>query len=214
MRFRSLYKVYILGSPAAVVWEVPWGHWVFEHRVCSSISSLKKNARRDKQRQLFASVSIATCPCLSFPARLTEVSICPFVRVHLSNFCQSTNLSVNLFIYVWFCGCRVCCRKQISHHLTDNPDRSYEKINHFLDLATADCSSWRSWQVIASRLPLVQPPSTESSLVQEQELVVWLFDCVRQASGNQSIVYTSPATQMSCFLLQHSLSSASVEYCI
>lgn len=136
----------------------------------------------------FASVSIATCPCLSFPARLTDVSICPFVCVHLSNFCQSTSLSVTLFIYFRFCGRRVYCRNDISHHLTDNPNQSYKKTNHFLDLATADCSRRRSWQLIASRLPLVQPPSTESWLVQERESVVWLFDCVRQASGNQSTV--------------------------
>lgn len=146
VRFKSLYKVYILGSPAAVVWEVPWGHWVFfEHGLCSSISSLKKNASRDNQRQLYASVSIATCPCLSFPARLTEVSFPPFVCVRLSNIC----LLICLLIYFRLCGWRVCCskkrkkrkRKEISHNLTDNPDRSFAKTNHFLDLATADCSS-------------------------------------------------------------------------
>lgn len=75
VRFKSLYKVYVLGSPAAVVWEVPWGHWVFEHGVCSSISSLKKNARRDNQRQLFASVSIATRPCLSLFFSMTDSDV-------------------------------------------------------------------------------------------------------------------------------------------
>lgn len=88
VRFKSLYKVYILGS------QQQWfgkSHgatgFFFEHGFCSSISSLKKNASRDNQRQLYASVSIATCPCLSFPARLTEVSFPPFVCVRLSIIC-------------------------------------------------------------------------------------------------------------------------------
>ena len=80
----------------------------FEHGLCSSISSLKKNASRDNQRQLSASVFIATCPCLSFPARLTEVSFPPFVCVRLSNIC----LLICLLIYFRLCGWRVCCSKK------------------------------------------------------------------------------------------------------
>lgn len=220
VRFKSLYKVYILGSPAAVVSEVPWGHWVFEHRVCSSISSLKKNATRDNEKQLFVSVSIATCPCLSFPADWQRcLSVHSFVSVCLISVNQSVCLLISSSVSDFVAGEYTIekwnkKKKKNSHRLTDIPDQSYMKINHFLDLATADCSSRRSWQLIASRLPLVQPPSTESWLVQEQESVVWLSDCVRQSSGNQSIVSTSTATQMSGFLVQHSLPSASVEYCV
>lgn len=166
-------------------------------------------------RDNFLPLSIAICPCLSFPARLTEVSIFPFVCVCLSNFCQSTSLSVNLSIHLCFSGWRVCCKKNqknISHHLTDNPDHSKEKTNRFLDLAPADCSSRRSWQLIASRLSIVQPPSTETWLVQEQESVARLFDRVRQTSGNQYTVYASPVTYMSGFWF--STVSLVLMYCV
>lgn len=38
-------------------------------------------------RDNYLPLSIAICPFLSFPARLTEVSVCPFVCVCLSIFC-------------------------------------------------------------------------------------------------------------------------------
>lgn len=51
MRFKSLYKVCILGSPAAVVWEVPWIHRVFS--LTSWTSSLFVNIfTEEKKRQL------------------------------------------------------------------------------------------------------------------------------------------------------------------
>lgn len=67
VRFKSLYKVCLLGSPAAVVWEVPWVHWGFlkfflilEHVVCSLISSLKKKYQEKQFETASCLCSIAT----------------------------------------------------------------------------------------------------------------------------------------------------------
>lgn len=133
----------------------------------------RKNTRRDNWRHL--PLSIAICPCFSFPAWLTEVSIFPFVVVCLSIFCQSTSLIICPHMYVLVAGEYAVKKKGKCHHLTENPEHSKEKTNHFLDLAPADCSSQRSWQLIASRLLIVQPPSTESWLVEEPQPVVWLW---------------------------------------
>lgn len=41
---------------------------------------------------------MVTCPCLLFPAQLTEVSIYPFVCVRVSNFCQLASLLICLSV--------------------------------------------------------------------------------------------------------------------
>lgn len=115
--------------------------------------------------------------------------------------CQSPHLSVcliswciNLSIFVLLAGEYAGKQKKntISHHLTGNPDHSQERINHFLDLAPSDCSGRRSWQLIASGLSVILPPSSESWLVQEQESAVRLCNWERQISKNQRTVCASP----------------------
>lgn len=136
-------------------------------------------------------LSKETTPCLCFHTNmslslpllfwLTEATNCTFVCVHLSSFCQSPSLSANLLIYFGTCGWRVHCRKRISHLLAGSPNQSYKRTNHFLDLGTVDCSSWHSWQLIASRLPLVKPPSTELWLVRGQGSLI-VFDKALETS--------------------------------
>lgn len=99
VRFKSLYKVYILGS------QQQWfgkSHgatgFFFEHGFCSSISSLKKNASRDNQRQLYASVSIATCP---FFSSTTDRGVFPSICLCPSVYYLSVNLFVDLLPIVW-----------------------------------------------------------------------------------------------------------------
>lgn len=77
-------------------------------RVCSSISSLKKNATRDNETRI--------CLCFHrnlsmslFSSRLTEVWICPFVYVHLISVSQSVCYSHHLFM---ICGWRVYPKKK------------------------------------------------------------------------------------------------------
>lgn len=106
----------------------------FEHGVCSSISSLKKNIRRDKERQLLVSFHCNLS--------LSHVPIMTDTGVNLS-ICLSVCLisgSINLSVFVLLAGEYAGKKKQqpISHHLTDNPNHSQERINHFLDLAPSD----------------------------------------------------------------------------
>lgn len=138
MRFKSSYKVYILGFPAAVVWEVPWGHWVFfEHGVCSSISSLKKNIRRDKERQLL--VSFHCILSLSHVPIMTDTGVNLSICLSVCLISRYINLSVFVLLAGEYAGKKTKKNQQpISHHLTDNPNHGQERINHFLDLAPSD----------------------------------------------------------------------------
>lgn len=93
------YKLYILESPAAIVWESQWAAGFLNIWVCSSISSLKKNDRRD----------LETYWCLSFRSNmsmslfqlvwLTTVTACIFFMhpfVQLPSVSQSVSKSVDL----------------------------------------------------------------------------------------------------------------------
>ena len=102
VQFKSLYKVYILGSPAAIVWEVPWGHWVFEHESLF-INIFTEEKCQKRQQETTICLRFHSNPSLSlfFPAQLTKVPVCPFVCVRLSNFCRSTSLCVHLFLVLW-----------------------------------------------------------------------------------------------------------------
>lgn len=142
----------------------------------------------ETKRDNYLSLSIAICPCLSFTQWLTQVSISPFVCL--------PNQLVYKSVHFCFTGWRVCWKTKknnnISHHLTGNPNHSQERINHFLDLAPSDCSGRRSWQLIASGLSIILPPSSESWLVQEQESAVRLCNWERQISKNQRTACASP----------------------
>lgn len=108
VRFKSSYKVYILGFPAAVVWEVPWGHWVFwTWSLFINIFTEEKYQKRQRE----------TTTCL-FPLQSVLVS-----RSHNDwHRCQSFHLSVclpNQLVYksVRFCftDWRVCWEKKTTH---------------------------------------------------------------------------------------------------
>lgn len=66
------------------------------------------------------------------------MGLCP------SNFCQSISLLISSSVSDFVAGEYTVEKKKISLNLTNIPDQCYMKINHFLDLATADCSSRRS----------------------------------------------------------------------
>lgn len=92
----GLYKVYILGSPAAVVWEVPWGHWGFEH---TSLFINIFTEEKMPEETIRGYLPLLPQQHVLLPARLTEVSICPFVCV-----CQSKNLSISSSISDFVAG--------------------------------------------------------------------------------------------------------------
>lgn len=114
MRFKSLYKVCILGSPAAVVWEVPSVHRAFfflilEHVVCSLISSLKKKYQK---RQL----ETTSCLC----------SIATYVGASVSIWKPSVRA-------LMFQRQEILLQRRKSHFFIDIPDHSRECL--LLDLA-------------------------------------------------------------------------------
>lgn len=101
VRFKSLYKVYILGFPSSSGLGSPMGPLGFW-----TLSLFIDIFTEEKCRMRHSE----TTTCLCFHSNLSlslfqhdwQFSICPFVCVHRSNICQSTAQRLNLFIYVWF----------------------------------------------------------------------------------------------------------------
>lgn len=136
----------------------------------------------------------------------TSLSLFPQQSVLVSSFQQHWQRCVCVCSFVFVCVSECSSgsdpstgESSVEKHHTDWISRQSEmNTDHFLDVVTADCSSWRTRQRFASSVS-TQNPS------QEQDSAVWLFDYVRQATPNLFIVQTSLTNQMSIFFVWFSL---------
>lgn len=181
MRFKSSYKVYILGFPSSNRSGSPTGlpgFWTKSVHQYLHWRKMPEETSGDTSLSLFPQQSVLVSSFQQHWQRC--VCVCSFVFVCVSECSSGSDPSTG--------------ESSVEKHHTDWISRQSEmNTDHFLDVVTADCSSWRTRQRFASSVS-TQNPS------QEQDSAVWLFDYVRQATPNLFIVQTSLTNQMSIFL--------------